>query len=195
MVRCLTSEEAVRQQRHYDRNARAVALHPRDIVMVQTDRFMGKCKVKDWWQEGGYVVVKQLEDWPVYKVRGPPPTDKCKPGYQILHQNCLMLVPSEEDAPQDTTDLQAVAPIILNGNIMAFLAGADSSESESGVILPSLVTQQGGDKTPHVWLNGEFHTQLWTQSESKAIESPLSLTEDEVSDFEPVSSGSEEEEA
>ena len=141
------------------------------------------------------MLVKQLEDSPVYKVKGPPSTDKRKPEYQILHQNCLMLVPSEEDTPQDTTDLQAAAAIILNANTGAFLAGVDSVTSESRVILPSLVAQQGGDQTPHVWLNGEFHTQLWTQSESKAPESPLNLTEDEVSDFEPVSSGSEKEEA
>ena len=47
MARCLTSEEAVKQQHYYDHKAGAVALQPRDVVMVQTDRFVGKCKVKD----------------------------------------------------------------------------------------------------------------------------------------------------
>ena len=42
-----TSEEAVRQQCYYDRNAGAVALQPGDVVMVQTDQFIGKHKVKD----------------------------------------------------------------------------------------------------------------------------------------------------
>ena len=67
MARHLTSEEAVKQQRYYDRKARAVALQPGDAVMVRTDRFVGKRKVKGRW-EGGFVVVKQL-DWPVYKVQ------------------------------------------------------------------------------------------------------------------------------
>ena len=34
--------------------------------MVCTDRFVGKHNMKDWWEEGCYVIVNQLEDWPVY---------------------------------------------------------------------------------------------------------------------------------
>ena len=85
MARQLTSEEAVRQQRHYDRKAGAVALQPGDVVMVHTDRFIGKRKIKNRWQDGGYVVVEQLSDWPIYKVKCPPSTSKCKSSYQILH--------------------------------------------------------------------------------------------------------------
>ena len=44
---CLTSEEAVKQHRYYDRKAGAVALQPGDIVMVCTNDFVGKWKVKD----------------------------------------------------------------------------------------------------------------------------------------------------
>ena len=47
MARHLTSEEAVKQHCYYDCKAGAVALQPRDIVMVQTDRFVGKRKVKN----------------------------------------------------------------------------------------------------------------------------------------------------
>ena len=47
MARCLTSEEAVKQQCYYNRKAGAVALQPGDVVMVRTDRFVGKRKVKD----------------------------------------------------------------------------------------------------------------------------------------------------
>ena len=85
VARHLTSEEAVKQQRYYDRKAGAVALQPGDIVMVRTDRFVGKRKVKDQWEEGGFVVVKQLEDWPVYKVLCPPSGNRRNPQYQILH--------------------------------------------------------------------------------------------------------------
>ena len=76
MARCLTSEEAVKQQRYYDRKAGAVALQPGDVVMVCTDRFVGKRKIKDRWQDGGYVVVEQLADWPVYKVKCPPSANR-----------------------------------------------------------------------------------------------------------------------
>ena len=47
VARCLTSEEVARQCRYYDRKAGAVALQSGDVVMVRTDGFVGKRKVKD----------------------------------------------------------------------------------------------------------------------------------------------------
>ena len=47
VARCLTSEEVARQWRYYDHKVGAVALQPGDIVMVRTDGFVGKWKVKD----------------------------------------------------------------------------------------------------------------------------------------------------
>ena len=43
----LTSEEVAKQCRYYDHKAGAVALQTGDIVMVRTDGFVGKWKVKD----------------------------------------------------------------------------------------------------------------------------------------------------
>ena len=43
----LTFEEAAKQCHYYDRKAGAVALQPGDVVMVCTDGFVGKWKVKD----------------------------------------------------------------------------------------------------------------------------------------------------
>ena len=47
VARCLTSEEVARQCCYYDCKAGAVALQPGDVVMVCTDGFVGKWKVKD----------------------------------------------------------------------------------------------------------------------------------------------------
>ena len=47
VARHLTSEEVAKQCCYYDRKAGAVALQPGDIVMVCTDGFVGKRKVKD----------------------------------------------------------------------------------------------------------------------------------------------------
>ena len=47
VARQLTSEEAARQCRYYDKTAGAVSLQPGDVVMVRTDQFVGKRKVKD----------------------------------------------------------------------------------------------------------------------------------------------------
>ena len=47
--------------------------------------------------------------------------------------------------------------------------------------------------TSRVWLNGEFCTKPWTQTMSRAPESPPDQIEDEISDLEPDLSDSEPE--
>ena len=84
--------------------------------------------------------------------------------------------------------------IVLNANIGTILYDGESDCSDSGKSLPSLLTQQGVDKIPHVWLNGEFRTQLFTQVESEATQSPQDSVENDVSDPEPVSTDSDDEE-
>ena len=195
VARHLTSKEAVKQQRYYDKKAGAVALQPGDVVMVRTDRFVGKWKVKDRWEEGGFVVVNQLEDWPVYKVQCPPTGNQCNPKYRILHRNHLMLVPSEEDTASDSTQLAAAVAIISNANMEALTAEGDSDSSESERPISALLTRQSGDQTSHVWINGEFRTQPYTQAESRATKSPQDSLEDEISDSDPAMSGTNEEEA
>ena len=178
VARCLTSEEIARQCRYYDRKAGAVALQPRDVVMVRTNGFVGKRKVKDRWEDRGFIVESQLEDWPVYKVKCPTSDDRQKPKYQILHRNRLLLV-TDEDAPSIPGQAQAkVTPIVSNATPEAFSEGAGLLEK----LLPSLVTQQGGDMTSRVWLNGEFCTKPWTQMVPEATQSPSDLIGDEVSE-------------
>ena len=187
VARHLTSEEVARQCRYYDRKAGAVALQPGDVVMVCTDGFVGKRKVKDQWEDGGFIVESQLEDWPVYKVKCPTSDDRQKPKYQILHRNCLLLV-TDEDASSIPGQAQAKAtPIVSNATPEAFPEGTGLLEK----LLPSLVTQQGGDMTSRVWLNGEFHRKPWIQMVPKAPKSPPDLIEEvsepesEFSDFVP----------
>ena len=177
LARCLTSEEVARQCRYYDHKAGAVALQPGDVVMVRTDGFVGKQKVKDQWEDGGFVVESQLEDWPVYKVKCPTSDDRQKPKYQILHRNRLLLI-TNEDASSIPGQAQAKAtPTVSNATPEAFPEGTGSLEK-----LLSLVTQQGGDMTSRVWLNGKFHTKPWTQTVPEATQSPPDLIGDEVSE-------------
>ena len=182
VARQLTSQEAAKQWRYYDCKAGAVALQLGDVVMVHTDGFVGKRKVKDRWEDGGFIVESQLEDWPVYRVRCPITDAKQKPKYQILHRNCLLLVTNEDDTVIPGQQAQAkVTPIVSNATLEASVDGKDLFEP-----LPSLVTQQEGDMTSRVWLNGEFRTKPWTQTGlSKAPESPPDQIEDEVSDLKP----------
>ena len=190
VARHLTSQEAAKQWRNYNHKAGAVALQPGDVVMVCTDDFVGKWKVKDWWEDGGFIVESQLEDWPVYKVRRPTTDDKQKPKYQILHRNCLLLVINEDDTVIPGQQAQTkVTPTISNATLEASVDGKGLFEPQ-----PSLVTQQEGDMTSWVWLNGEFCTKPWTHTGlSKAPESPPDQIEDEVSDLESDLSDSEPE--
>ena len=136
VARCLTSEEVARQCRYYDHKTGAVALQPGDIVMVCTDGFVGKRKVKDQWEDGGFIVESQLEDWPVYKVKFPTSDARQKPKYWILHRNCLLLI-TDEDAASIPGQAQAkVTPIVSNATPEAFSAGICLLEK----LLPSLVT-------------------------------------------------------
>ena len=178
VARHLTSEEVARQCRYYDHKAGAVALQPGDVVMVCTDGFVGKRKVKDHWEDGGFIVESQLEDWPVYKIKCPTSDDKQKPKYQILHRNCLLLV-TDEDASSISGQAQAKAtPIVSNATLEAFSEGTGLLEK----LLPPLVTRQGGDMTSWVWLNGEFRIKPWTQTVPEATQSPPDLIGDEVSE-------------
>ena len=189
VARHLTSEEAAKQCRYYDHKAGAVTLQPGDVVMVRTDGFVGKQKVKDQWADGGFIVESQLEDWPIYRVKCPTSDDRRKPKYQILHQNHLLLVTSE-DASNISGQAQAEAtPTVLNATPEAFSAGIGLLER----LQPSLVTRQGGELTSRVWLNGKFHTKPWTQMVPGATESPLDMIEDEVSDPETALSDLEPE--
>ena len=189
VARHLTSEEVAKQCRYYDRKAGAVALQPGDVVMVRTDGFVGKRKVKDRWEDGGFIIESQLEDWPVYKVKCPTSDDKWKPKCWILHQNHLLLV-TNEDAPDIPGQAQAKAtPTVSNATLEAFSAGISLLEK----LRPSLVTRQGSDLTSQVWLNGEFRTKPWTQMVPEATQCPPDLIEDEVSEPESALSDSEPE--
>ena len=134
VARHLTSQEAARQRRYYDHKAGAVALQPGDV---------GKRKVKDQWEDGGFIVESQLEDWPVYKVRCLTSDAKQKPKYHILHRNRLLLVTNEDDPVIPGQLAQAKgSPVVSNATLEA--AGED--EGPSGPLL-SLLTQQEGDRT------------------------------------------------
>ena len=129
-----------------------------------------------------------MEDWPVYKVKCLTSDDRRKPKYRVLHWNRLLLV-TKEDASDIPGQAQAEAtPTVLNATPEAFSAGINSFGPR-----PSLVTQQGGEPTSRVWLNGKFHTKPWMLMLPEAIQSPLGLIEDEVSDPELALSDSEAE--
>ena len=58
-----------------------------DVVLMKNDAYQGKRKVKDWWSETEYVVVRQVTDGvPTYEVKDEAGNIK------TVHHNQLFLV-------------------------------------------------------------------------------------------------------
>ena len=86
--------EVHQQKWYYDRKIGAVNLKPGNLVLVKTDAFKGKRKIKDRWEEDTWEVVHQIKtDIPSYKVMNQH-GKSC-----ILHQNWLLHVASEVGIP------------------------------------------------------------------------------------------------
>ena len=68
-------------------------LVPGDIVLMKNDAYQGKQKVKDWWSETEYVVVRQVTDGvPAYEVKDEVGNVK------TVHHNWLFLVATPKEA-------------------------------------------------------------------------------------------------
>ena len=62
--------EAERCKQYYDRKAKAISLEPGDLVLAKADAYMGRRKVKDWWEEEPCQVKCQVaEGIPSYLMR------------------------------------------------------------------------------------------------------------------------------
>ena len=94
-----------------------------------------------------------------------------------------------EDVSDASGQAQAkVAPTVPNATPEALLVRVGPPGPQ-----PSLVTQQGGELTSWMWLNGKFCTKPWTQMVSEATQSPLDLIADKVSELKSAWSDSEPE--
>ena len=68
-VQAQSAAEACQQKWYYDRKIGAVNLEPGDLVLVKTDAWKGKRKIKDRWDEETWEVSWQIAaDVPSYKV-------------------------------------------------------------------------------------------------------------------------------
>ena len=88
-----TNCEAEKQKHYYDRTTSTTQLVSGDVVLMKNDAFQGKWKVKDWWSETEYVVVRQVTDGvPAYKVKDEAGSVK------TVHHNQLFLVATPKEA-------------------------------------------------------------------------------------------------
>ena len=118
-----TNNEADRLKWYYDRAMSTMQLVPGDVVLLKSDVFQGKRKVKDRWSDSEYVVVRQVaDDVPMYKVKDDGGNVK------VIHHNRLFLM---------ATMSSGVTPL-----------GASESLSEENVTRSTLA-----ELTPLVWEN------------------------------------------
>ena len=88
-----TNCKAQKQKCYYDQATSTVQLVPGDIVLMKNDAYQGKQKVKDWWSETEYVVVRQVADGvPAYEVKDEAGNIK------TVHCNRLFLVATPKEA-------------------------------------------------------------------------------------------------
>ena len=82
-----TNCKAKKQKWYYNRTMSTTQLVLGDMVLMKNDAYQGKSKVKDWWSETEYVVVRQVTDGiPVYEVKDEAGNIK------TVHCNRLFLV-------------------------------------------------------------------------------------------------------
>ena len=62
MLKCTCKPTVKWTGKNGDRVTSTMQLMPGDIVFMKLDTFQGKRKVKDWWSEAEYVVLRQVTD-------------------------------------------------------------------------------------------------------------------------------------
>ena len=86
-----SAQEAQRQKRHYDRKIGSVDLEPGDRVLMRTDVFHGKRKIKNRWGNQILTVQRQVaEGVPAYVLADEQGREK------VVHRNRLLLISSKK---------------------------------------------------------------------------------------------------
>ena len=91
----------------------AIALEPGDIVLVHRKIFSTDYKIADKWEDEPYVVISQMADTPVFKVKlqGKPKAE-CR----VLHRN--MLHPARSVDTENLEETQPSPAILSKANAL-----------------------------------------------------------------------------
>ena len=85
-------KEAARHKKYYDRKFKCMKLVPGDTVLVRIKAFGVDRKITDKWEQQPYVVLEQMSNQPVFKVK--PTGDDGEENVKTLHQNMLFPIQS-----------------------------------------------------------------------------------------------------
>ena len=124
-VHLQTNCEAEKQKWYYDRTTSTMQLVLGSVVLMKSDAYQGKQKVKDQWNGTEYMVVCQVTDGiPTYEVRDEAGSIK------TVHHNRLFLVATPMG---DATPLGVGAPLSEENATQSTLVELTSLEVESNL--------------------------------------------------------------
>ena len=100
-VEATAEKSRAKQKSGYDQKVHESVLTSGDIVLVANKSLRGKSKLKDKWEENPYIVIRKLQDLPVYVVKKVGSTKT-----RSLHRNMLVTCPFEVtlSSKEDTSD-------------------------------------------------------------------------------------------
>ena len=84
---------------YYDRRTKYMSLKPDNIVMVRVKAFGMDRNVADKWEQNPYIVIQQIDNKPVFKVRPVEATDNKRD--RVLHRNMLFPLQTVKDGNND----------------------------------------------------------------------------------------------
>ena len=145
-----STTEAQKQKWYYDQKKGAIGLKTGNLVLVKTDTFQVKRKIKDKWEDKPHVVVHQIAtDIPSYEVKDQY-GNSC-----ILHHNLLLLVASEAGIPLHMSIHQVWDGCTSPTPVKPTPKGSDSKtmpQEDSGLA----ITQHQVTETSLGWISGKL---------------------------------------
>ena len=124
----------IKSHKNANQHARSTVISPGDRVLVrrQVDK-KGQGKIKSFWEDEIYTVVRQMDDNPVYEIQ-------CagKKGTRVVHRNAILQCDSLplDTKPQRTKSSNSATPTSATAaptstNVPAGLTASDSDDSDS----------------------------------------------------------------
>ena len=110
-------KEATRHKKYYDHKFKCIKLVPSDTVLVRIKAFGVDRKIADKWEQQSYVVLEQISNQPVFKVK--PTGDDGGENVRTLHQNMLFPIQSNWEEPeQESVPVQGTNVALQKANLL-----------------------------------------------------------------------------
>ena len=111
------------QKQYYDKNTGSAVLQSGDVVLLKTDAYVGKHKIKDRWGDTPYAIEMQLTgNPPLYQIKDE--TGRVK----TAHRNRLLFVCSTENQPNEGGN---VCPVPSDGCIMVCFMTSETTNPKA----------------------------------------------------------------